>query len=120
MRQGRFWGGHRRRRGSLGGAARRHSFHESPPRPRRRQRAWFASWMRRYEGFSGYRARSHSVQVRTGIIAPLLARIDPGRAIMSIGNKGKAMAVLCGGMLLVAACTTLDPYTREERPARAT
>jgi outer membrane protein OmpA-like peptidoglycan-associated protein len=38
---------------------------------------------------------------------------------MSIGNKGKAMAVLCGGMLLVAACTTLDPYTREERPARA-
>ncbi|HEY5566684.1 MAG TPA: OmpA family protein [Gammaproteobacteria bacterium] len=38
---------------------------------------------------------------------------------MSIGNKGKAMAALCGGMLLVAACTTLDPYTREERPARA-
>jgi outer membrane protein OmpA-like peptidoglycan-associated protein len=38
---------------------------------------------------------------------------------MSIGNKGKAIAALCGGMLLAAACTTLDPYTREERPARA-
>jgi outer membrane protein OmpA-like peptidoglycan-associated protein len=38
---------------------------------------------------------------------------------MSIGNKGKAIAALCGGTLLAAACTTLDPYTREERPARA-
>jgi outer membrane protein OmpA-like peptidoglycan-associated protein len=38
---------------------------------------------------------------------------------MSILNKTRAIAVLCGGVLLASACTTLDPYTREEQTARA-
>lgn len=38
---------------------------------------------------------------------------------MKIQDKAPLIAVLCGGALLGAACTTLDPYTREERTARA-
>jgi outer membrane protein OmpA-like peptidoglycan-associated protein len=35
-----------------------------------------------------------------------------------IGNRISIMG-LCGSVLLLSACTTLDPYTREEQPARA-
>src|SRR5690606_16914231 len=32
---------------------------------------------------------------------------------------GRAVVMVCGASVLLAACTTLDPYTREERTARA-
>src|SRR5690606_34487477 len=32
---------------------------------------------------------------------------------------GRAAIVACGASVLLAGCTTLDPYTREERTARA-
>jgi outer membrane protein OmpA-like peptidoglycan-associated protein len=32
---------------------------------------------------------------------------------------GRVVAVVCGASVLLTACTTLDPYTREERTARA-
>ena len=38
---------------------------------------------------------------------------------MKIQDKVPLIAVLCGASVLGAACTTLDAYTREERPARA-
>jgi len=38
---------------------------------------------------------------------------------MRIQNWSKAGALVAGLALTVSACTTLDPYTREERPARA-
>ena len=38
---------------------------------------------------------------------------------MSPSSKVSAIATFSAGVLFFAACTTLDPYTREERPARA-
>ena len=38
---------------------------------------------------------------------------------MNIGNKGQLAAAVCGAAVLISACTTLDPYTREEQTARA-
>jgi outer membrane protein OmpA-like peptidoglycan-associated protein len=38
---------------------------------------------------------------------------------MGIQNTSAVGAVVIGAVLAVSACTTLDPYTREERPARA-
>ena len=38
---------------------------------------------------------------------------------MRIQNGSKLAAVVLGAALVLPACTTLDPYTREERPARA-
>ena len=38
---------------------------------------------------------------------------------MTILNPRRALPALCAAAVVVSACTTLDPYTREERPARA-
>jgi len=38
---------------------------------------------------------------------------------MSINNPHAWLASVCGAAMLFSACTTLDPYTREERTARA-
>jgi len=38
---------------------------------------------------------------------------------MNIGNKGRLAAAVCGAAVLISACTTLDPYTREEQTSRA-
>jgi outer membrane protein OmpA-like peptidoglycan-associated protein len=38
---------------------------------------------------------------------------------MRIQNWSKVGALALGGVVALSACTTLDPYTREERPARA-
>ncbi|HEX6997542.1 MAG TPA: OmpA family protein [Gammaproteobacteria bacterium] len=38
---------------------------------------------------------------------------------MKQGNLRKLAVVLAGVALVTSACTTIDPYTREERPARA-
>jgi outer membrane protein OmpA-like peptidoglycan-associated protein len=38
---------------------------------------------------------------------------------MRTKDKGALLAAVCGAGILFSACTTLDPYTREERPARA-
>lgn len=38
---------------------------------------------------------------------------------MGIRNKSAVGAAAIGAVLAISACTTLDPYTREERPARA-
>jgi outer membrane protein OmpA-like peptidoglycan-associated protein len=38
---------------------------------------------------------------------------------MRIQNWSKVAALMLGAVMALPACTTLDPYTREERPARA-
>ena len=38
---------------------------------------------------------------------------------MTIGNIGRATSLVCIAALFSSACTTLDPYTREEKTARA-
>jgi len=38
---------------------------------------------------------------------------------MRIQNTSKVAALLVGAIVALPACTTLDPYTREEQPARA-
>ena len=38
---------------------------------------------------------------------------------MRIQNWSKVAALMLGAAIALPACTTLDPYTREERPARA-
>jgi outer membrane protein OmpA-like peptidoglycan-associated protein len=38
---------------------------------------------------------------------------------MRILNLRRALPAACGALVMVSACTTLDPYTREERTARA-
>jgi outer membrane protein OmpA-like peptidoglycan-associated protein len=38
---------------------------------------------------------------------------------MRTRNKMRCAVALAGGAIITAACTTLDPYTREERTARA-
>ncbi len=38
---------------------------------------------------------------------------------MGIQSKSKIAAFALGSLVTFSACTTLDPYTREERPARA-
>jgi outer membrane protein OmpA-like peptidoglycan-associated protein len=38
---------------------------------------------------------------------------------MTIWNIGRAWTLVCIAALLASACTTLDPYTREEQTARA-
>ena len=38
---------------------------------------------------------------------------------MTVGNTGRAASLVCIAALFSTACTTLDPYTREERTSRA-
>ena len=38
---------------------------------------------------------------------------------MTVGNIGRAASLVCIAALFSSACTTLDPYTREEKTARA-
>ena len=38
---------------------------------------------------------------------------------MTIGNIGRATSLICIAALFSTACTTVDPYTREEQTARA-
>ena len=38
---------------------------------------------------------------------------------MQIGKRSRAIALVIGAVVTVSACTTLDPYTREEKTAKA-
>src|SRR5688572_28484018 len=50
---------------------------------------------------------------------PPVARGGTGMGIQGIQNWSKVAAIVVGFAIVLPACTTIDPYTREERVARA-
>src|SRR6187402_2308051 len=73
-----------------------------------------AGWARALHSPDG-RARSRFVQVRVGIIPPVLT----GGTRMRIQNWSKVGALVVGIAITLPACTTIDAYTREEETSHA-
>src|SRR5690606_31157888 len=82
----------------------------------RRQRPGVA--MRRRFGAAQVSHRSRFVQVPSGMIPPRHRAAKEARR-MSIKRVSLTAAAGLAVTLLASACTTLDPYTREEQAARA-